>query len=170
MPNKDVRVNSRKYDQSIRRTWKCELIEHNRALIELVGVFSEGVAHTGLGQIKKGTISREYYWLDRWYNIFRFHEPNGGLRNYYCNIAMPPTFENGVLDYIDLDIDVVVWPDFRFDILDREDFEKNALKYGYTDEIREKTEASLDELIRMIDARDFPFSELSAHITQIRNS
>ena len=167
MPSNDVAVHSRKFDLSIRRSWKCELVERNDPLLVFLGEFDRDVEHPGLGWIRRGTVSDEYYWLDRWYNIFRFHEPDGSLRNFYCNIAMPPTFENGVLDYVDLDIDVIVWPDLRYEIVDRDDFERNALKYNYPDEIRQKTEESLEELIRMIDGREFPFAELDPIRSQI---
>jgi protein associated with RNAse G/E len=43
-------------------------------------------------------------------------------------------------------------------VLDLDDFERNGLKYGYTDEIIERSEASLAELVRMIDSRAGPFS------------
>jgi len=151
-----ITVNSRKYDLSIRRTWQCELIDRNDPLIVLTGEFDRDVEHSGLGSICKGTISYEYFRLDRWYNIFRFHEPDGSLRNYYCNVTMPPTFENGVLDYVDLDIDVIVWPDFSFEVVDRDDFETNALKYGYTDAIRKRTEESVRELVSMTSSGQLP--------------
>jgi hypothetical protein len=51
-------------------------------MIELTGEFAEDVEHSNLGQIKNGTVSHEYFWLDRWYNVFRFHEPDGTLRNF----------------------------------------------------------------------------------------
>ena len=85
-------------------------------------------------------------------------EPDGGFRNYYCNINMPPTFENGVLDYIDLDIDVLVWKDAVYEVVDRDDFEANVLKYGYPDSIREKVEETLVHLIGEIKAQNFPFN------------
>ena len=98
----------------------------------------------------------ETFYSDRWYNIFRFHEPEGTLRNYYCNVAMPPTFENGVLDYVDLDIDILVWPDFSFEVVDRDDFELNSLKYNYPDDIKQESEKSVAEIIEMIERRKFP--------------
>ena len=152
-------VHSRKYDLSIRRTWTCELVEHKDSLIVLVGEFDRDVEHPGLGSISRGTISYEYYWLDRWYNIFRFHEPDGSLRNYYCNFSMPPTMVDGVLDYVDLDIDIVVWPSNEYEVVDRDDFERNALKYGYPAEVRPRAEASIDEMTRMIENREFPFDQ-----------
>jgi uncharacterized protein len=151
-----ITVNSRKLDGTIRRSWNCELVEDLGSLMTFVGKFDEDVRHPDLGHIKKGTVSYEYYWRDRWYSIFRFHEPSGSLRNFYCNINMPPRFENGVLDYIDLDIDVVVWPDFSYVILDRDDFEQNASLLNYSSEVKEKVEATLNELLELIESRYLP--------------
>jgi uncharacterized protein len=151
-----ITVNSRKLDGTIRRSWNCELVEDLGSLMTFVGKFDEDVRHPDLGHIKKGTVSYEYYWRDRWYSIFRFHEPSGSLRNFYCNINMPPRFENGVLDYIDLDIDVVVWPDFSYVILDRDEFERNASLLNYSSEVKEKVEATLNELLELIESRYLP--------------
>ena len=156
MPKQPVTVNSRKYDLKIRRTWQCEMVEQNDEMIVLVGKFDRDVEHPGLGSIRRGTTSYEYFWFDRWYNIFRFHEPDGSLRNYYCNVAMPPAFENGVLDYVDLDIDILVWPESSYEVIDRDDFEQNALKYDYPDDVRKRSEESVSELIALIDNGEMP--------------
>jgi len=152
-----VTVNSRKYDLNIRRSWKCELVEQNASYLIFVGEFDEAVSHPGLGDIQRGTVSYEYYWPGRWYNVFRFHSPDGEFRNYYCNISMPPTFENNVLDYVDLDIDIVVAKDFSYEILDRDDFEINTLKYGYPEALRAKIEETVSQLVMQIVNRSFPF-------------
>jgi protein associated with RNAse G/E len=125
--------------------------------LTFVGEFEEEVKHKQLGLIRRGTISYEYYWLNRWYNIFRFHEPGGELRNFYCNVSMPPHFENNVLDYVDLDIDILLWTDFSFEVLDMEDFEDNSVKYQYPEELIKTAYQSLDTLKKMIDGREFPF-------------
>lgn len=156
---KKVTINSRKFDGKIHRSWQAEMIEQKDSLHIFVGVFEEEVKHAHLGVIRRGTISYEYYWLDRWYNIFRFHEPDGELRNFYCNVNFPPKFENGVLDYLDLDIDVLVWKDFAMSVLDLDEFAENAEKYHYPPEVREKAFESLAELKQMIGNRKFPFSE-----------
>lgn len=155
--NETITVNSRKFDGSIQRSWTCRLIKQNGPLFVFEGVFDFDVSHNDLGFIRRGTVSYEYYWLDRWYNVFRFHEPEGDLRNYYCNINMPPVFESGVLDYVDLDLDVLVQPDLSYRILDREDFEQNAKRFGYSDEIRVNVNAAMSDVIKLIEKRQFPF-------------
>lgn len=155
--SKIVTINSRKFDGQINRSWKARLIGRNDSLLTFVGEFEEEVNHLNLGVIRRGTISYEFYWLDRWFSIFRFHEPEGDLRNFYCNINMPPVFIGRVLDYIDLDIDVLVWNDFRLEILDLEDFEENAKKFNYSEDLKLRAQKSLDELLKMIEEKIFPF-------------
>ncbi len=150
-------INSRKFDWKIHRSWECELIEKSDSLLLFVGEFSEEIHHPKLGVIRRGTVSYEFYWLDRMYNVFRFHEPDGSLRNFYCNINLPLTFENGVLDYVDLDIDVLVWKDFSYEILDLDEFEENAARFNYSDELKFKMNVVLEELLAKIKLREFPF-------------
>lgn len=158
MSPQKVTINSRKFDESISRSWTCFLVEQKDNLLTLAGEFDQTVEHEDLGIIEKGTVSHEYFWLGRGYNIFRFQHPDGSLRNFYCNITMPPLFDGGVLDYIDLDIDVLVWPDFRYEILDRDEYEQNALRFCYPDKIIRQVEQNLHDLIEMIERREFPFS------------
>ena len=151
-----ITVNSRKYDGSIRRSWTCELVKRHDSLLVFVGEFETAVEHSDLGRIEKGTRSYEYYWLDRWYSIFRFHEPSGTLRNFYCNINMPPQFSDGVLDYVDLDIDIVVWPDFSHVVLDRDEYERHSQLFRYPPAVDEKVETTVKELLEMIERREMP--------------
>jgi len=151
-----ITVNSRKYDGTIRKSWTCELVEQVDQLIVAVGSFDADVNHSELGLITKGTLSYEYFWLDRWYNIFRFVTADGAFRYFYCNVCMPPQFSNDVLDYVDLDIDVVVNADFSYRILDRDDFKANAELYRYPAEVRDRVETSLEELLELIKLGDLP--------------
>ncbi|MGI8544991.1 MAG: DUF402 domain-containing protein [Aridibacter sp.] len=158
MLKKNITINSRKHDGRIHRTWKADLIEQQDSLLVFVGEFENEVKHNNLGVIRRGTVSYEYYWLNRWYNVFRFHEPDGDLRNFYCNINMPPTFENNILNYVDLDLDILVWKDFSYEILDEDEYKENAEMYGYENKILKNVEKNVTELLKMIKQRNFPFS------------
>ena len=102
------------------------MLRQEGSLIVLDAKFPDEIIHDLLGTIASGTHSLEYYWLDRWYNVFRFAQPDGKLRNYYCNVNVPATLSDNVLSYVDLDLDILVEPDFSYRILDVEDFERNA--------------------------------------------
>lgn len=152
-----VTINARKFDRSIHRSWKCALIEETDEFFVLYGEFEYEVNHPQLGHIKKGTQSYEYYWKEKWFNVFRFNEPTGEFRNFYCNINMPPELSGDVLDYVDLDIDILIRRDLSLEILDRNEFKDNALIYGYSQEIVEKVTQSTEELVRLFEGKDFPF-------------
>ena len=147
-----------KYNGLLHRTWPAELLRQEGSLIVLDAKFADEVIHDLLGTIASGTHSLEYYWLDRWYNVFRFAEPDGTLRNYYCNVNVLPTFDGETLSYVDLDLDILVEPDLSYRILDVEDFERNAEDYGYSVEVRANARRAVDELVRMIETRAFPFN------------
>ena len=153
----EITVISRKYDGRIGRSWKCRLVREEPPLLEFVGEFDREVVHSDLGLIRRGTVSYEYYWTDQWYNVFRFHEPEGELKYFYCNVNMPPAFKDGSLDYIDLDIDLLVRPDYSIIILDELEFEANAERFDIPEEVRQRAKASVDELTQMIERREFPF-------------
>ncbi|HVS80383.1 MAG TPA: DUF402 domain-containing protein [Pyrinomonadaceae bacterium] len=148
-----------KYDGTEYRRWNARVARREGPLIVLDAEFEFDVKHHLLGDIRRGTRTIEYYWLQRWYNVFRFLEDDGKTRLYYCNVNMPPTFENDTLSYIDLDIDILVQPDLSYQVLDLEEFEANAARYGYSEEIKSQARLSVDELISMIETRQFPFGE-----------
>jgi uncharacterized protein len=148
-----------KYDGLEHRRWPARIARIEGPLLVLDAVFEEEIEHDLLGTIASGTISTEYYWLDRWYNVFRFSDPSQGLKNYYCNVNQPPRFDGRVLSYIDLDIDVFVAPDLTYKILDVEDFEENARRYAYPDEVQANARRAVDELTTLIESRAFPFNK-----------
>ncbi len=152
-----VIVRACKFDGAEHRRWPARLVRREGSLLVLDATFEEEINHELLGKIARGTQSLEYYWTDRWYNIFRFSEPWGELRNYYCNVNVPPTLESGVLSYIDLDIDVLVAPNLSYSILDEDEFEANALRFGYSEEVKRNAHHALDDLIELIEKREFPF-------------
>ena len=152
-----INVRACKYDGRVHRSWAGRLRERRGSLIVLDAVFAEEVRHPLLGMIAPGTRSTEYYWTDRWYNIFRFAETSGALRNYYCNINAPAEFDNHVLSFVDLDIDVLVAPDYSYSGLDTEEFAVNAARFEYPADVCRQAQRALDELIALIKTRRFPF-------------
>jgi len=156
--NEEVIVSACKYDGTEHRRWQAQFLRREGSLIVLDARFDSEIRHALLGTLARGTQSMEYYWLDRWYNVFRFHEPTGELRNYYCNINVPPVFDGRLLSYIDLDIDILVAPDLSYSILDEDEFEANAAHFNYPASVREGVRAALLELTAMIESRRFPFN------------
>jgi len=95
---------------------------------------------------KTGDRFVEYYYTDRWYNIFAIYDRDDGkVKGWYCNIGKPAVLEDGTVSYIDLALDLWVSMDGAQTVLDEEEFE--AL--GLTDELRTGARKGLDELKRL---------------------
>ena len=153
-----VTVRVCKYDGKEHRRWPAKILRQEGSLLVLDASFTEEISHDLLGTIEMGTRSTEYYWLDRWYNVFRFSQPGGELRSFYCNVNIPPEFDGQTLNYVDLDIDILVEPDLTYRVVDLKDFDRNANHYQYPADVQANAKEALAELIALIEARAFPFS------------
>lgn len=158
----EVSVRSCKYDGRVQRSWPARVARREGSLIVLDAFFAEEIRHPLIGTIEAGTLSTEFFWTDRWYSVFRFQAPGGRLLKFYCNINTPPTFESGTLTFIDLDVDVLVQPDYSFEILDEDEFERHAELYLYPADFRVRVKEALDELRHLIEHRQFPFDAVSS--------
>ena len=87
---------------------------------------------------KTGDRFVEYYYTDRWYNIFTIHDrDDGNVKGWYCNISKPAVFEEDVVSYVDLALDLWVSTDGKQTVLDEDEFEgldlNDELKTGALD-------------------------------------
>ena len=162
----DITVRVLKYNGTEYRRWSARIASCDDSLIILDAEFGYAVKHEVLGEIPLGTRTAEYYWFNRWYNIFQFLKKDGSTQLWYCNINTPPILEHGLLSYIDLDIDVLVQPDFTYQILDVDEFEHNAKLFGYPDEVRHEVQRALGEVTSLIEARQFPFTETERAVAE----
>lgn len=65
----------------------------------------------------------EIYYSDRWYNIFEIHDRGDDhLKGWYCNVCRPAEFADGQISYVDLALDLLVYPDGRQLVLDEDEF------------------------------------------------
>jgi protein associated with RNAse G/E len=65
----------------------------------------------------------ERYFSNRWYNIFEIHDRDDDrIKGWYCNITKPAEFSPGKIAYIDLALDVLIYPDGTYLVLDEDEF------------------------------------------------
>ena len=95
---------------------------------------------------KTGDRFVEYYYTDRWYNIFAVHDrDDGDVKGWYCNIGKPAVIEESVVSYIDLALDLWVSVSGEQTVLDEDEFEALDLN----EELKTGALRGLDELKRL---------------------
>ena len=103
---------------------------------------------------KTGDRFVEYYYFDRWYNIFAIYDrEDGQIKGWYCNIGKPTVFEDGIVSYIDLALDLWVSTDGKQTVLDEDEFEDLKLN----EELRTGALNGLDELKALFKSKNPPF-------------
>jgi len=93
--------------------------------------------------LSKGDRFIETYFTDRWYNIFEIHaRDDDSLRGWYCNISRPAEIEGDTISWVDLALDLLVFPDRRQVVLDEDEFARLEI----SPEERRQAQAALVEL------------------------
>ncbi len=97
-----------------------------------------------------------FFYHKRWFNIIAQLKKNGIF--YYCNIASPFIIDGKVIKYIDYDLDLRVFPDGAFKILDRNEYNYHKKIMNYPKEINYIIKRELTSLIEMKRNSSGPFN------------
>ena len=90
------------------------------------------------------------------YEMYKADEPHA-FEGWYCNINLPPERTNDGYSFIDLDLDIWLYPDLHYEILDEDEYRENAVKHKYPAEYMQLAEQTLKELCERIAHLEFPF-------------
>ena len=96
-----------------------------------------------------------YFFYKRWYNIIGQYKKNGIY--YYCNIASPFVIEEDTIKYIDYDLDLRVFPDGSFKVLDRGEYKYHKKLMNYPEELDRILKLELTNLIDIVRKKDEAF-------------
>ena len=144
-----------KHDGTIHRTWnKTMLIDINKDFLVFANEKSRVNNCDGrVWYTKEPAII--YYFKDKWYNVITQFKENGIY--YYCNVGSPTIIEGKTIKYIDYDLDLRVFPDDSYKILDESEYEYHKEKMNYPEEIDRIVKYELDNLIKLFKSKKGPF-------------
>jgi protein associated with RNAse G/E len=103
--------------------------------------------------------SFRWMWHETWWDANLAFTPDGKWALWYCNVATPPAYEDGVLYAQDLDLDVI-WDRQRGIYLDdEEELEQHAMAMSYPPDLVRRIWQSAHEIEARMHSRTFPFIE-----------
>ena len=76
----------------------------------------------GFVVLEPGDRWTEYFYVDRWYNIFEIRTSDGRLKGWYCNVTRPACITDDDVTAEDLALDLWVAPDGQMQVLDEDEF------------------------------------------------
>jgi protein associated with RNAse G/E len=135
-----VKLNPRR-EETWRYTGRILIQENNHIVLE--AFFNRDDMNLHGMPLCRGDRFVETYFTDRWYNQFEiFARQTGERRGWYCNITLPADFDGQTLSYVDLALDLLVFPDGRQVVLDEDEF----AALDIPDDVRRGAWAALAEL------------------------
>jgi protein associated with RNAse G/E len=139
------------YDGSKSYRWVGQEIQRDADHLFFTAVFDRQGRDLGYVTFNKGDVFYEWYYFDRWYNVFQIYSESGELKGWYCNVTKPAQVQDDELTFVDLALDLWVWPDQRYLVLDEDEFTELA-ESTYTPEDVGLARAAIAELIRLTEA------------------
>ena len=98
-----------------------------------------------------------FFFKDKWFNII------GQLKDYgiyfYCNIATPFLIDDKAIKYIDYDLDLRVFPNGSFKVLDRMEYKFHKKQMHYSNRLDFILRYELGSLIDVVRKKEFPFDK-----------
>ena len=95
------------------------------------------------------------FYKNYWFNIIAQLKQKGLF--YYCNIASPYIIDNNIIKYIDYDLDLRVFPDGGFRILDRNEYKYHKKIMNYSNDLDKIIKNELQMLISLKKEEKEPF-------------
>ena len=108
-------------------SWKGELIAETPTS-RLISARFSGADAVPVDKVtfRKDDLMLERYYTDRWYNLFEVHQGSSDqVKCWYLNLSYPAQFSAESIIWQDLALDLVVYPNGEYRLLDEDEF--NAL-------------------------------------------
>jgi predicted RNA-binding protein associated with RNAse of E/G family len=139
--------------------YPAEVLERGPDFVRLEAFFNRDDMDLGFATFKRGDRFVEYFYSDRWYNIFQMHDVDDDhLTGWYCNITRPAVITPDTITADDLALDVFVAPTGAITVLDEDEFAALPLD----DTTRARAQRALAELRELVAARHAPFAAIMA--------
>lgn len=111
------------------------------------------------GRIRAGQVIGsvwKYLFYGQHFSIMEFHATTGELLGYYIDISTPVRKEKGEYYLDDLILDLWIYPDLAYRVLDEGEWQQ-AVQHGFvSEEIQSRVEATLQQVIEEIHQGTFP--------------
>lgn len=96
----------------------------------------------------------EWFYTDRYYNIFRIYAGDSDqVKGWYCNLTRPAEFTDDTVASDDLALDILFMPDGETIVLDQDEYDALNLSV----EEQATVQNALTELVGMFNAFQAPF-------------
>ncbi|MDQ7028236.1 MAG: DUF402 domain-containing protein [Anaerolineae bacterium] len=138
-------------------SYQGEIVVRGENYVCVRALFTFSSRDLGYVALKTGDIFTEWFYSDKWYNVFRVQDvDSGALKGYYCNLTRPAVISANSVKADDLALDIFVKPNRNILLLDEDEYNDLPL----SDDERKQVQAAIDEIYSLVKQAIAPFDEL----------
>lgn len=153
----DYTVIKRDANGKVELTYTGTVVDRSANSVCIDAIFGFSDRDLGYINLRNGDHFREWFYSDRWFNIFRVQDVDDSqLKGWYCNITRPAEIADTQVAADDLALDVFVYPDGRTLLLDEDEFADLTL----SESDQQYAKNAVDTIMTMVSNRDYPFDEI----------
>jgi predicted RNA-binding protein associated with RNAse of E/G family len=154
-------ITIRKLDQAGKEVFSYtgDLVAHGTTWLTIQATFGRSDVDEGYVVFRSGDRMVEWFYMDRWYNIFALYDVDDDhLKGWYCNITRPATITEDEVAWPDLALDVWVTPEGEVRVVDEDEFD--ALDIDA--DSRSAAWQAVADIYEHVERREAPFDTLPA--------
>ncbi|HDB6149542.1 TPA: nucleoside tri-diphosphate phosphatase [Staphylococcus aureus] len=152
----NIKIQSYKHDGKIHRVWSETTILKGTDHV-VIGGNDHALVTESDGRT---WITREpaivYFHSEYWFNVICMFREDGIY--YYCNLSSPFVCDEEALKYIDYDLDIKVYPNGKYHLLDEDEYEQHMNQMNYPHDIDIILRRNVDILQQWIEQKKGPFA------------
>lgn len=151
-----VQIHCYKHNGKIHRIWEESTIIEETDNYLVCGNFKTKVVENDGRSHRTKEPAIIFFYKNNWFNIIAQFKEFGLF--YYCNIASPYIIDDNTIKYIDYDLDLRVFPDGGYRILDKNEYKYHKKIMNYSEELDFVINKELEKLIKMKIENKGPFN------------
>jgi uncharacterized protein len=135
--------------------WDGVVLRCDASGIVLRAEFNVDIVERDFATFRRGDVFVEFYYFDRFYNVFQISAADGTLKGWYANVGLPAELmaEKGELQYVDLALDVWTLPGGEYVVLDQDEFDELLVEHA---DLVEGAERGRDALLELVTSGRLP--------------
>ncbi|MDQ0352012.1 protein associated with RNAse G/E [Alkalibacillus filiformis] len=151
-----IKVQSYKHNGSLHRVWEETTVLKSQSNLLIGGNDRVKVYESDGRTWRTREPAITYFTSNYWFNIITMMRNDGVY--YYCNISSPFIVDDEALKYIDYDLDIKVFPDGTYKILDEDEFDIHRKQMNYPEVLQKILYKQLRTLEQWVQQGRGPFS------------
>lgn len=153
-PGQAITVYVHKADGSVYRWWRSTVESVDEESIAIVSpansILYQSASWFQHTEVTRPRASRTLFFPGRRHTILEVYNPDGSLHELYADICSPIACAGDELHYTDYELDVSKVGSAEARLVDEDEFEEAALRFGYSEEFKRLCYATAKEVLELI--------------------